>query len=145
MSDTRLRVVFCTATQSIIDIVRDGAGETDQQAIDRLRAEYGTALTALPASEAQQRYEARFKSPVREVSAEDFNDALNVLPPQDWVHARGGQSFKISERIAGSVTAIYVSLQGRYFHFDDHIRTPHEECLKRAADFIAMAQNGGCQ
>lgn len=143
MTDNGPRVVFCTTTQSIIDVVRNGAGETDQQAIDRLRAEYGTALTALPAREAQQRYEARFKTPVREISAETFDDALNVLPPEDWVHARGGQSFKISERIAGSVTAIYVNLQGRYFQFDDHIRTPHEECLKRAAEFIA--QTGGRQ
>ncbi len=131
------RVIYCSTKNSIIDYVRLSVGETDDQAIRRLTPEYGTALSALSANEAHDRYEAGFKTNVREISAEEFDDALNVLPPEAWTHASGGESFKISERIAGRVTAIYVSLRGHYFRFDDDIRTPHEECLKRAADFIA--------
>lgn len=139
MTDNRPRVIFCTATQSIIDYIRDAAGETDALAIRRLAPEYGTALTAMPAAEAQALYENKYKTPVREVSAEDFDDALNVLPPVGWSRLRGGESFKISERIAGRVTAIYVALQGRHFRFDDDIRTPHKDCLQRVSQFIAAA------
>jgi hypothetical protein len=137
MSDTRPRVVFCTATLSIIDLVRHAAGESDAQAIQRLNAEYGTALTVLPAHEAQERYESRFKTPLREIDAKTFDEALNCLPPREWTRARGGKSFKISERIAGRVTAIYVELGRRFFRFDDNFSTPHEDCLRRAAEFIA--------
>lgn len=38
---------------------------------------------------------------------------------------------------AGRVTAIYVELGRRFFRFDDNFRTPHEDCLRRAAEFIA--------
>lgn len=137
MSDQRPRVIFCTTTATIVDFVRQGAGETDEAAILRLRPQYGTALSALPADEAQNRYEARFKTLVEEISAEAFDDGLNVLPPFAWIHRSGGQSFKISERIAGCVTAIYVELGGRYFRFNDDIRTPHEECLKRVSAFLS--------
>lgn len=137
MTQERPRIVFCTNTNRIIDFVRDGAGETDIQAIARLKGEYGTALTTLPAQEAQVRYENSFKTPVQEITAEAFDDALNVLPPEDWRRGRGAESFKCMERIAGAVTSIYVAVANRYFTFNDHIRTPHDQCCERVMAFIA--------
>ena len=90
----------------------------------------------MPASQAQELYGARFKTPVEEIPREDFQYALNCLPPVAWTYARAAQSFKISERTAGSVTAIYVEMQNRYFRFHDDIRTPHEDCCNRVARFI---------
>lgn len=137
MTDQRPRVVYCTATHSIIDYVRREAGETDEQAIVRLKGDYGTALTALPAQEAQARYEASFKTPVQEISAEAFDEALNVLPPEDWCRGRGAESFKCMERIAGGVTSIYVAIAHRHFTFNDHYRTPHDQCCERVVAYIA--------
>lgn len=137
MTAHRPTVVFCTATQSIIDYVLAGLGETEAEAIQRLTPDFGTSLVTLPADEAQALYEAGFKSPVEEVTHEAFDDALGCLPPVAWTHARAAESFKISERTAGCVTAIYVKMQGRCFRFHDDIRTPHEECRNRAAAFIA--------
>ena len=145
MTDQRPRVIYCTATHNIIDFVRAGAGETDDMAIRRLKGQYGTALSAMPAQEAQNLYEARFKTPVEEITAEAFDDALNVLPPVGWTRSRGAQSFRISERIAGRVTAIYVEMAGRHFRFHDDIRTLHEEACERVLAFIAAtptAQEG---
>lgn len=137
MTTNRPTVVFCTATQSIIDYVHAGRGETEAQAIARLTPDYGSALTTMPADQAQLLYEAGFKTPVSEISLEQFEYALNVLPPVAWTRARGAQSFKISERTAGCVTAIYVEMRDRYFTFQDDIRTPHETCCERVAAFIA--------
>lgn len=137
MTDQRPRVVYCTATHSIIDYVRQGAGETDDMAIARLKGEYGTALSAMPANEAQDLYEAQFKTPVEEISAEQFDDALNVLPPFAWTRTGGAQSFKISERIAGAITAVYVTIGDRYFRFQDDIHTPHSACCDRVLAFLA--------
>lgn len=137
MTDQRPRVIYCTATQRIIDFVHDGLGETDETAIARLKGEYGTALTPMPANAAQRLYEDQFKTPVQEISAEDFDDGLNVLPPVCWTRARGAQSFKISERVAGCVTAIYVNIGDRYFRFQDDIRMPHDTACERVLAFIA--------
>lgn len=121
-------VVFCTATQSIIDYVHVARGETNEQAIRRLAPDYGTALDVLPVDEAQRRYEARFKTDVSEIAEEEFHSALNVLPPVGWRTALGAEVFRISERTAGCITAIYVAMQGRYFTFQDDIRLDNEEC-----------------
>lgn len=128
-------VIYCSATRNIIAYVRHD--ETDAAAIARLTPEYGTALSAIPAREAQNLYETSFKTPVQEITAEEFDYGLNVLPPVAWTRARGAQSFKISERIAGSVTAIYVELRGRYFRFHDDIRTPHDTACDRVVQYIA--------
>lgn len=140
MTKDRPRIVYCTATNRIIDFVRGDAGETDEQAISRLKGEYGTALTALPAHEAQARYEASFKTDVREITAEAFDDALNVLPPEDWTRARGAESFKCMERIAGAVTSIFVAMGDRYFTFNDHIRLPHDQCCERVRAYLNTPQ-----
>lgn len=137
MANLTPTVVFCTATRRIIDYVHMARGETEADAIKRLMPDYGTDLTTMPADEAQDLYEASFKSPVEEITEEDFLYALNVLPPVGWVNARGAQSFKISERLAGRVTSIQVEMQGRYFRFHDDIRLSHEDCCKRVAAFIA--------
>lgn len=130
-------VVFCTATQSIIDYVHTGRGETHDAAIRRLQPNYGAALSVMPANEAQHRYEARFKTGVSEITEEDFLYALNVLPPVGWRTAHGGEVFRISERTAGVVTAIFVAMQGRFFTFHDDIRLEHDACCERVAAFIA--------
>lgn len=41
---------------------------------------------------------------------ERFQEALNVLPPVAWTADHNGEAFKISEKIAGTVTTIYVRI-----------------------------------
>lgn len=137
MTDNQPTVIFCAATQSIIDYIHAARGESSAEAIKRLTPEYGTALTAMPVNQAQDLYEARFKTPVEEITEADFLYALNVLPPVGWTHARGAESFKISEKLAGRVTAILVEMQGRHFRFHDDIRLSHDACCERVQAFIA--------
>lgn len=134
------RVIFCTATNRIIDYA--AAGETPEQAIARLTPEYGTSLEVLPADEAFDRYENSFKTPVSAISAADYDYALNCLPPVAWIRRAAGTSFKMSERMAGRVTAIFVEFGDRHFRFYDDIRLPHEDCLQRVADYLATATPG---
>lgn len=133
-------VIYCTASNRIIDYLR--ANEPAEQQIARLSTEYGTRLEVLPAEEAMDRFEASFKTPVTAISAEHYDYALNCLPPVQWIRRAGGETFKMSERMAGAVTAIYVTIGDKYFRFYDDIRLPHEECLKRVADYLATATPG---
>lgn len=137
MANTQLTVIFCTATNTITDVVNARAGETPDAAITRLQARYGTALQAMPYDRAAQLYESAFKTPVQEISSEDYHYALGCLFPDAWTHGHAATSFKMAERTAGLVTAIYVATSARYFRFHDDVRTPHEECCQRVAAFIA--------
>jgi hypothetical protein len=133
-------VIFCTASNRIIDYLR--VNEPAEQQIARLTPEYGKKLEVLPAEEVMARYEASFKTPVVSISSEHYDYALNCLPPVAWIRRAGGETFKMSERMAGAVTAIYIANGDKYFRFYDDIRLPHEECLKRVADYLATATPG---
>ena len=80
---------------------------------------------------------ARFKRDVSEITAEKFDDALNVLPPVGWTTVAGVESFRMSERVWGDFTDIYARLGGRTFILTDSIRTPAADIAARVAAFAA--------
>jgi hypothetical protein len=122
--------VFCTATNRLIDTIPDGDDGTT--AIAKLAPDYGSALVVLSLDEAVARYENSFKSEPIEISKERWWEMLEVLPPVGWKHgAHNSESFKLSERTAGLVTAIYVRVGTRYFELSDKITLPHKQCLAR--------------
>jgi hypothetical protein len=124
-------VIYNPETHSLVDFVR--TDETAEQAIIRL-AEYGTALVPLPYLEAAKRIEDHYRTDPVEIDAEKWNYALCVLPPVAWHHTGSGESFKMSERLTGNITAIYVQLAQRYFTFNDSIYLPHEECCRKVRE-----------
>lgn len=81
--------------------------------------------------DAQARIEAGSKTEPRQIDEQDFDYALNVLPPRQWVNAGGGESFKMSERTNGRITAIYARLGTTYWKFDDDFNLPHSEIMAR--------------
>jgi uncharacterized protein DUF1419 len=121
--------VFCTATNRIIDFVPDAGDAT--AALAKFALEYGTALIILPFEEAHQRFENSFKSDPSEITDERWDYMLGVLPPVGWKNDGKHESFKISERTAGSITAIFVRIDDRYFELSDTITLPHHECVDR--------------
>jgi len=128
--------IFCTRTNRIIDTVSRSGNPLEHR--DRLALQYGDALIVLPFEEAWDRFETSFKSQPAEIPAARFDEALCVLPPVAWKTDHDGESFKISERIAGTVTSIYVRIGDRYVTFSDDIRTPHSECCRRAAVYLSL-------
>jgi len=73
-----------------------------------------------------------------EITEKEFLYALSVLPPVGWRTARGVESFKISERLYGNVTAIYARIGNRYFTFSDLITLTAEEIANRINDSAAF-------
>jgi uncharacterized protein DUF1419 len=121
--------VFCIATNRIIDFLPDAGDAT--AAIAKFAPKYGTALVILPFEEAHQRFENSFRSEPVEITEERWDEMLGVLPPVGWKNDGAHESFKISERTAGSITAIFVRIGDRYFELSDTITLPHRECVER--------------
>ena len=71
-----------------------------------------------------------------EITAERFEEMLNAMPPVGWKHGPGGQSFKMSERMTGMLTAIFCEIGGRYFELCDDIRNSHEWILRECQKVI---------
>jgi len=131
------KVVYCTTSNRIIDLVRKA--EPEAEAIGRLNPEYGPDLTILPLDEAEKRFEAQFETDPIQITENQWWYALEVLPPEDWHRTTAGESFKMSERLAGSITGIYVALDEGYFMFDDSAELPHADCVARVRDWLQQA------
>ena len=121
--------LFCTTTNRVIDFIPDDSDGS--AAIAKFAIEYGSALAILPLDDAWQRYENQFKSEPVEITEERWHEMLGVLPPMAWTSDSTGESFKISERTAGSITAIFVRIRDRYFELSDTCTLPHRECISR--------------
>ena len=130
------RCVFCMNTNRIIDFVPDDNDGTAM--IAKFTPEYGMNLVVLDVTDAYVRYENACKSAPVEITEDRWHDMLGVLPPFAWKHDATGESFKLSERTAGSITAIFVRIGDRYFELSDTITLPHRECVARVrATFFA--------
>ena len=121
--------IFCPATNRIIDMIPAGSDGATWFATHGTK--YGTGLVVLDFDEAHKRYENSFKSEPVEITEDKWHEMLGCLPPVGWKHDASGESFKMSERMAGAITGIYVRIGERFFQFYDDIRTPHPECLAR--------------
>lgn len=90
----------------------------------------------------------RYVRGVEEITEDTFMDALNVLPPVGWTTRGGVESFKISERITGTLTDIFARLGDRYFKLTDDIRLPADVIAARVAAFVSAhpsPQRGGIE
>ena len=127
--------VYSPSKNVVIDIVPIGLGAHDA-AIRKYAPEYGNDLTVLPISEAAKRYDAGWKSPPKEIKEEDWMYALEVLPPCKWSHKGGGESFHVSELLAGNIANIYVRIGERYFQFSDDFRMSPEERVNKVKEVM---------
>ncbi len=83
------------------------------------------------------------KRPVQEISEEDFNYALEVLPPLDYQASGGYLSFKLSEFYTADITSIYVrDPEGRCFKFRDQASTSAEDCVRRVVSYKSAEGEG---
>lgn len=72
----------------------------------------------------------------QECTAEQFQEALEVLPPVQWTARKGTMSFKMSEAMSGTLTACYVKVQDKYFVLTDSYATKHEELVEKCLTFM---------
>lgn len=79
---------------------------------------------------------ARYRKDISEITEARFMDALNVLPPVGWTTQAGVESFRISERIWGNLTDIYVRLGDRYLTLSDDIRLSPAVIADRVAAYV---------
>jgi len=69
----------------------------------------------------------------QEITEEDYEDALDVLPPALWHN--GG--FFLSERYTGTISSFYQRLNGKFYTSLQDMKTPRREILDDLNRFIA--------
>lgn len=69
----------------------------------------------------------------KEITEEEYNDALNVLPPVAWYD--GG--FFISERYTSNISDFYQKYNGKYYTSLQRWSTKRENIIKSLLEFIS--------
>lgn len=82
-----------------------------------------------------ERYQNGLCGRWKEVTEEEFNEQLNVLPPIGW----NGSGFWMSEFTYGDVTAYYQRFGGRYYTSLQRSTTPRGEILDSLSRYIESA------
>jgi hypothetical protein len=143
MSESEFKepVFYVPGTPTIIDtaVIRDGIFTTaiKGETLDQVRIRYPEAEIG-EWDVVYQAVENSCKTEPQEITEAQFIYALEVLPPVCWKTAKGVESFKMSERFYGNVTAIYARLGKRYFTFNDLITLSPDEIADRTANSAAF-------
>lgn len=80
--------------------------------------------------------EASARAPVTETTAENFQYALEALPPKYWKHGKDNESFQNSEKFIANITSIFARVGVRYFVMMDNMGTPHDEIIRRCRAYM---------
>jgi hypothetical protein len=134
MIPANARAVYSPSRNVVIDLVAPNV--TAEAAVAKYAAEYGTDLVVLPIDEALWRYEDKFRRPVEEINEETWWYMLEVLPPHQWSHQGGGESFHLGELIAGRIANIYVRIGKRFFRFSDDARLSPQSRVERVEAYL---------
>ncbi len=115
----------------VIDqMTTDGKGLYSGQTIEEIRQRYPKIeLRDFDAVIEQQ--EAHLRTAPEMISEDQFNDALEMLPPDNWVRTPAGESFAFSERYSGRMTTIYARLGRTYWKFIDVASLGHMAIMER--------------
>ena len=101
-------------------ITRSGRTAWGGETVAELRAKYpGALVQVLPFVEAYAQQHAadisRHCRPWEEITEEQHDEALNVLPPEKWQRSHGWSAFRMCEYMTGQITGHYFHVGGRYF------------------------------
>lgn len=120
------------------------AGQVDQcgKSLDELATRY-PGMTIITEAECREKIEALTREAPVLIDAEAYDDALNMLPPMGWEHYEETASFRMSERLNGNITRIYVRIGMQYFRFAGHYATSHADAVAtvRAAAPALLARS----
>jgi len=119
------------AKRTIVDVIgATGKGEYSRKSFEELKIQYPD-LQIHWRDTAMKVIEDQYVTDPVEITADDYTEALDCMPPTQWITRSGVESFRFTERIYGCVTTIYARAGDRYFKFDDRLLIMHDEVVAK--------------
>jgi len=116
-----LAVIYVEGASSLHSIIaKNGRTQYGRETVSEVRSRYaGKRVSVMPISEAMKRVEADLKGkychPISEITEEQFFDALNCLPTENWRRGDGWEAFRLSEYACWGITTHFLRVGERYF------------------------------
>lgn len=130
----RLYVLHKNNFNGVVEtVLYDGVCPYTKKTAEEHKAEGFDILTEAEYIELFKNYERGLCSDWKEVTEEQYWDALEVLPPKKW-HDGG---FYMGECYTGTLYSFYQKWHGKYYTSLQSIYTPRNEILDNLKKFIA--------
>jgi hypothetical protein len=135
--ETLPRLMFVDYTQgrprSIDVALRDSntwRGAYGGRTMEEMRDEYpGVELDTL--AHYAETADSAWRTAPSEIDRERWYEMLEVLPPVGWTRDGNTESFKLSERTSGNITAVFARVGSHYYEMQDDITLTHAEIIQR--------------
>ena len=141
------KVFFVPGNTSAVDYARlrqDGEWISvhSAQTLDELQATYPGAVLGTELEFTAQMEQACRTEP-EHITADQFQDAFEVLPPVGWT-SEGSQteSFKFMEHYSGRITSVYARVGDRFYRFLDVCSLSHAEIISKVRNCAQAAVPG---
>jgi len=139
---TAYRVFYGLDPVRVIDVIdpedesADPVGRYGGWTLEQLRKDYGSVEIGDLGSVVEMQNAAYCSAPVR-IEEASFFKALECLPPEDWQITGAGETFKMCERLVGSVTTIYARVRGTCWSMNQHHTLTHGQIVALVQDALA--------
>ena len=85
---------------------------------------------------AVEEIEKIFIKPFEETTESEYDEMLNILPPEKWKSGEGVTIFRMSEYDAGNITRHYVKYKDRYFKASRRIDCSYRDIAQEVKNII---------
>lgn len=73
-----------------------------------------------------------------EISEEDYDEALECLPPQKWETVDGVNIFRMSEYTTGNITCHYTRYNGKHYSANRRTSTPYAQIASEIKGMVTL-------
>lgn len=138
MSDQRQQCFVSMSNHCLIDTLNaDGLTSIGNESLTQVILRHPDAKQMSIDDAVQALQSTLVSKDVTEITEEKFDYALGELPPNQWKRKGTTESFKCSEHLSGSITAIYVRIGLKYYTFNDYCYLKHEDIVKKVLDCVS--------
>lgn len=139
-ADCIARVVYIPSRRAVHDyIAPNGVTFYGRKTLAEIQFEEATDAVIVTADEGYRLMNEAFRTPVSLITAERFDEMLNILPPCRWSSVGRFEHFHVSERITGNIVSWFIRFRGdageRFFTFDDYATLTQVELMERVLEF----------
>lgn len=128
------RCFYSPATHTIIDLINaDETSVIDGASLAEVRQRYPDA-EVVRFEEAIERKEAAFIRPPEPISAEQFQTALEVMPPAGWASNGLTETFRLGERISAGIARWYCRIGENHYTLADRVALKPGEVVAKCLE-----------
>lgn len=115
-------------------------GRFSGENLEQLAARYRCKIVEMDWEELTSQQENAMRTDPKEITEEQWTEALEVLPPMHWGRWLGVESFCMSEFYSGRMTNIYAKFNGKFWQFMDDAYMGGEAIARKVAGAAHAAE-----